>query len=215
MALLWAQAAANYQIDWFHQTTSSTRGYMWQRAAKHTQSADKSIWLANKSRASQIQHTFPEVIACVYGIDAKWSGTIPPQRLSILQDAWCIQLFLLSKHPLLTESPCFRPCNRILFCTDSHAAHIIRLCPLIIVSWLKIKVRCMPLLYQQSKTPPLQEHAYPSGLEQSCQGVTYYKRPSLVREMQQDLSPDAIWNFKNTCSILFWTANWKFIAKKG
>ena len=32
-------------------------------------------------------HTLPEV-TCVYGIDGECSGTITPQRLSILQDAY-------------------------------------------------------------------------------------------------------------------------------
>jgi hypothetical protein len=40
-------------------------------------------------------------------------------------------------------------------------------------------------------------------MEQSCQGAAYYKQPILVRESKQDLSPAAIWNFKNAGTVPF------------
>jgi hypothetical protein len=44
----------------------------------------------------------------------------------------------------------------------------------------KIKACDIPLLYQQSKTPPLPEAAWGtvSGLEQSSQGTTCYNNPA-------------------------------------
>ena len=55
----------------------------------------------------------------------------------------------------------------------------------------KTKVRYMPLLYQQSKAPPLPEphmgHTHPSSLEQSCQGASYYEQLILVRKNETRL----------------------------
>jgi len=59
-------------------------------------------------------------------------------------------------------------------CTDKDVCTILR-------NVLNTKVRYMPLLYQQSKTPPLPEatcmgHTHLSSLEQSCQGAIFYKQ---------------------------------------
>jgi hypothetical protein len=61
------------------------------------------------------------------------------------------------------------------------------------------KVHYMPLLYvpaMQNTTPAWSNtgHVHPSSLEQSCQGVTWYRKP--IGKIKQDLSPAAIWNFK-------------------
>jgi len=46
-------------------------------------------------------------VTCVYGINGKCFGTITPQRLIILQDA-----YNSARHEAYAESPCSRPCDR-------------------------------------------------------------------------------------------------------
>jgi len=72
-----------------YRTTSSTRDNTWQWAIRHTThlaNCHKQRTGLQKVALPKFQ-TLPEV-TCVYGIDGKCSGTIIPQRLSILQDAY-------------------------------------------------------------------------------------------------------------------------------
>ena len=65
----------------------------------------------------------------------------------------------------------------------------------------KIKVRYMPLPYQQSKTPPLPEATWGKRIlvvwNKAAREQLIANYPSWFKKIKQDLSPAAIWNFKN------------------
>jgi hypothetical protein len=71
----------------------------------------------------------------------------------------------------------------------------------------KTKVRLMPLLYQQSKTPPLPEATWGIRIlavwNKAAREQLITNNPSWSEKNNQDLSPAAIWNFKTQAQYLF------------
>ena len=71
----------------------------------------------------------------------------------------------------------------------------------------KTKVRYMPLLYQQSKTPPLPEATWGIRILVVCNKAAREQlitnNPSSFDKIKHDLSPATIWSYKNTGTIPF------------
>ena len=69
------------------------------------------------------------------------------------------------------------------------------------------RVRYMPLLYQQSKTPPLPEATWGIRILVVCNKAAREQlitnNPSSFDKIKHDLSPATIWSYKNTGTIPF------------
>jgi hypothetical protein len=64
----------------------------------------------------------------------------------------------------------------------------------------------MPLLYQQSKTPILPEATWGIRIllvvwNKAAREQLITNNPSWLEKMKQDLSPEAIWNFRNARTL--------------
>jgi hypothetical protein len=71
----------------------------------------------------------------------------------------------------------------------------------------KTKLRYMALLYQQSKAPPLPEATWGISIlavwNKATREQLITNSPSWLENIKQDLSPAAIWSFKNAGTIPF------------